>query len=117
MAANESLVLDGLELNPLAGDYNVEGLRMVPPGKRQEWASGADADGASLVRDPLHENREIEVRLRIGQQSTMDTALAKVAAIIDKVEKADRTEGGIPLVWTPADSTKSFTFYVLSGSY
>jgi hypothetical protein len=48
-------------------------------------------------------------------QTTMDLALAKVAQIVDKLDKAGKTSDGIALTWTPATATLSCTFDVLSG--
>lgn len=108
------MVLDGVALNDDV-TYSLESLSMPSPKKKPEWVAGADTDGAVLGRDPLFENREIQVRVRAVQQASMDLALAKVAAISDKLEEAERNLNGIPLTWTPADSTKTVTFRVLSG--
>jgi hypothetical protein len=113
--ARESLILDSVELNDLTGSYVLREVDFTPPKKRAEWVTGADADGAELVRDPLFENRTISASLRVAQQTTMDQALDKIAQIVGKLEEAERQRDGLPLVWTPANSTKSITFYVLSG--
>lgn len=115
MAANEGLTLDTLDLND-ATSYVLEALSMPPPKKRPEWVSGGDTDGAILGRDPLYENREVVARIRIVAQSTMDLALAKIAAIGDKLEEAERNQTGVALQWTPADATLTTgTFRCLSG--
>lgn len=114
MAILEQLVLDGLALNDVP-NYRLQGFDAPPPKKRYEWAPGSDADGAALIRDPLFENREITARIRIAQRASMDLALAAVGAIVDKLEEAEKHPDGLDLVWTPANSTKSFTFKVLSG--
>jgi hypothetical protein len=114
VASLEQLVLDGLVLNDVT-NYRLQAFDCPPPKKRYEWATGADADGAALVRDPLFENREVTARIRVTQRSTMDIALAAVAAISDKLEEAEKQVAGLDLVWTPADGTKAFTFKVLSG--
>ena len=99
-----------------AGAFILQGFECPPPAKRQEWAQGADSDGALLVRDPLFDNREVTVRLRVAQQTTMDAALTQISLISKKLEEAEQQPDGLPLVWTPANSTKSVTFYVLSGT-
>lgn len=114
MATLEQIVLDGLSLNDVT-NYRLQGVDAPPPKKRFEWAEGGDADGAALVRDPLFENRTVELRVRVAQRASMDLALAAVAAISDKLEEADRQPDGLDLVWTPANGTKSVTFKVLAG--
>ncbi len=114
MANNEALVLDTLAIND-GVTYTLEQLTMPPPKKRGIWASGADSDGAVLARDPLFENREITARIRVEPQASMNVALDKIGAISDKLEEAERNEGGIALTWTPAQSTRTITFYVLTG--
>lgn len=115
MAVNEGLVLGGLDLHDDVS-YVIEALDLGNPTKRLEWATGADADGALLVRDPLVENRIITARIRVVPQSTMTAALDKVAAVSKKLEEAEQQTDGLDLVWTPANTTtKALTFYVLSG--
>lgn len=114
MATNEGLVLNGLDLNPGAGPYWLRELHMPPPVKRQEWTQGGDADGSTLVRDPLFENRQITGTLEIVD-STRDGANTDVAAVVAMLEEAELNAGGIPLVWTPSNGTRSLTAYVLSG--
>jgi hypothetical protein len=99
-----------------SGAFILQGYDVPPPNKRQEWAQGADIDGALLVRDPLFDNREITLRLRVAQQATMDLALTQISLISKKLEEAEQQPDGLALVWTPAGSVNSVTFYVLSGS-
>lgn len=96
-------------------DIILQGYDVPPPNKRLEWAQSADFDGAALVRDPLCDNREVTLRLRIRQQSSKDSALAQLGVLSKKLEEAEQQPDGLPLVWTPADATKTMTMYVLSG--
>lgn len=114
MATLEQVVFDGLALNDVT-NYRLQGFDAPPPKKRVESVAGGDADGAALIRDPLFENREVELRVRVTQRSTMDAALAAIAAIVDKIEEAEQHPEGLDLVWTPANSTKTITFKVLWG--
>lgn len=114
MAAQESLVLDGLELND--GTVFAVGELSFPPAPRLvEWVRSADSDGSLLAREPPADNREGTVTLWVAQQATKDLALAKLAQITDKLTEAQRNPTGIALVWTPADSTLSVTGMVLYG--
>jgi hypothetical protein len=115
MAASEGLILDSLDLND-STTYILLGLEIPPPKKRYEWVTGGDTNGGVLGRDPLFENREVMARIAIAPQSTMDLALAKIAAISDKLEEAERSNTGVVLQWTPADATLTTgTFRCLSG--
>lgn len=111
----EQVVLDGLALNTLAGPLLLELLDFPPPRKRLEWAQSADGDGAALVRDPLFDNREITVKVRVAQQASMNLALDQIASVVTKLEECEQQEDGLPLQWSPAGSTRTVTFYVLSG--
>lgn len=118
MALNEGLVLNGLNLNSgpePSGAYTLEAADFTPPKKKPEWAQGADSDGALLLRTPLFDNRTVTAKVRIEPQSSMNGALEKLGAIVDQLQEAEKNPAGIPLVWTPAQSTKSITFYVLTG--
>jgi hypothetical protein len=113
MAELEALTLNGLALH--SGNFTLEALDMTPPKKKPEWAQSSDADGADLIRTPLFENRTITASIRIGPMATMDEALAKLGELTDQLQEAEKNPGGIALEWTPAKSTKTITFYVLTA--
>lgn len=118
MATGELLVLDGLTFS---GDDFTQNftLETFDPGvakERLEWAQTADSEGAALLRTPQHENAETTMRVRVKQQATMDAALDLIGTLRDKFRKAQITDGGIPLTWTPAGSTRTWTTNVLTGS-
>lgn len=114
VTGSEQVDLDGLDLND--GTLLVlEAFSCPPPRKRYDWIAGTDTDGSLLARDPLFDNREITLRVRVGQQSTMDFALDRIGELVDKLEEAERQTDGLPLQWSPAGSERVVTFYVLSG--
>lgn len=114
MANEESFVLDGVALND-GVTFAVSEADLTPASARFEWVSGADVEGAALLRDPQHDNRSVTLKVQVVPQATMDDALAQIAAVRDKLAKASATQGGIPLAWTPATATKTATFDVLGG--
>jgi hypothetical protein len=117
MALNESLQLDGLELNPLPGvasPYSLDEVSFPTPRKRPEWAQGADTDGQALVRDPLFENRTITATVRVTD-TTRDLIDQAIARLAGKLEEAEQQPDGLPVVWTPADATQGVTFYCITG--
>lgn len=115
MSALEQLVLDGLALNDGA-ILDMESLSIPPPPKKPDWVSGADSDGALLGRSPTYENRVIEARIRVVQQTTADAARAHIGTVIDKLQECERNALGLPVVWTPADATTPpITFRCLLG--
>lgn len=75
--------------------------------------TGGDSNGAILGREALYENRVVTLRVQVVQQATQDLAQAKIGALVDKLQEAEK--GGIDCVWTPANSTKSGTLKVLLG--
>lgn len=114
MANEEAFTLDSLALND-GTTFAVTSVSWPPPRQRQDWIGAADSEAQLLVRNPLHENRKVTLRILVVPQSTMDLALAKIAQVLDKLQKASQYTDGIGLVWTPATSTLSCTFDVLSG--
>lgn len=113
MATTETWVLDGVTLT--SGNFDILDLKVDPPKARPDWLTAADSESAVLMRQPLHENREITMTLRVAQQASMNAALDQVGVILDKLYRASATPDGVALVWTPANSTRSVTFDVLAG--
>lgn len=111
----EHLTLDGLDLNDGLVLRLINELSCPPPRQRQEWIGAADSEWQTLVRNPLHENRQITATVEVVPTSDMDAALGRVGQIVDKLQSASQTEDGIPLVWQPAGSTVQVTFDVLAG--
>lgn len=118
MAVNEELELDGLDVNDEV-NLEIEGdsFKFTPAQKKPQWIDNPDADGSALAYEPAYGNSEFAFSVRIVPQVDMDTALAKWGELQAKLQKASqyRDKGGIPLVWTPAGSTKTLTYYVLLG--
>jgi hypothetical protein len=110
---SESWTLDSLPLS--SGAFDLIELTADPPAQRPNWITAADSESAALFRQPLHENRTITMKLKVRQQPSMDTALDRVGALVDKLRKASASTSGIGLVWTPNDSARSVTFTVLAG--
>jgi hypothetical protein len=110
---SESWTLDGLPLS--SGAFDLIELTADPPKQRPNWITAADSEAAALFRQPLHENRTITMKLKVRPQVSMDTALDRAGALVDKLYKASSTSSGISLVWTPNDSARSVTFTVLAG--
>src|SRR5262245_41571970 len=110
------LVLNGLDLNDNT-NYTTTALDMPPPPKRPQWVNNPDADGDLLLAEAHYERRTITLSVRVAQQATMDLAAAKIAALEDQLQLAERTQDGLPLVWTPPgrSGTYTYTFYVMLG--
>jgi len=97
------------------GDWGffTRSLEINPPSKRLQWLAAKNGDALGDV--PGYERRTITVRIQAAGAPTMDDALEQLGALTGKLQKAERTDGGIPLTWTPAGSTFTGTFYVLAG--
>jgi hypothetical protein len=114
----EQFVLDGLAINDgIAWELRNEEIDFTPPKLRPEWIGSADSEFQDLVRAPLHENRVIVLPLQTGAsaRTSKSAAYAQIGALQDKLTKAARTRGGIPMTWTPRDLNLTVTFDVLSG--
>lgn len=110
----ESWILDGLALND--DTFTLESINDPVPAKIAEWIKGADSNGAILSRPPLHENKVIEMRIRVVPQASKDAALAYIANVLDKLQECEQNENGLALVWSPANSTAdAITFRCLLG--
>jgi hypothetical protein len=90
---SESWTLDSLPLS--SGAFDLIELTADPPAQRPNWITAADSESAALFRQPLHENRTITMKLKVRQQPSMDTALDRVGALVDKLRKASASTSGI----------------------
>lgn len=113
MATVETWVLDGVALT--GSNFEILDLNVDPPKARPDYITAADSEGAGLLRQPMHENRVVTMKLRVAQQASMNAALDQVGVILDKCRLASADSDGVALVWTPANSTRSVTFDVLAG--
>lgn len=111
--ATESWALDGVSLT--SGNFAMLQINADPPRARADWITAADSESAALFRQPFEENRTITMKLRVTPQASMNAALDQVGAVVDKLRKASATTAGVPLVWTPGNSSRSATFTVLLG--
>lgn len=112
--ALDGLILNGTNINDET-NYVLQTIDFTPPKKKPEWAQSADADGSALIRTPLFENRVITATLQVAPQASKNAALEKLGTIVDLLQEAEKNPEGIPLEWTPASSSKTITFYVLTA--
>src|SRR5436190_18369057 len=101
----EGFVLGGLNLND-GVTFDLEDLGFKAAVARPLWSSNPDSDGDLLIQEPTYGPAEFNPRVRVGPQVNMDTALAAHGQIVDVLQRAARTEGGIPIEWTPAGSNR-----------
>ena len=118
MAVQEKLIIDGLDTND-GVNFTIESLTFQPAEKKPLWASNADADGDLLIDEPHYGNAVFTARIRVEPQASTDLAIAKLGQLTDKLQRAARYRdvGGLPMVWTPAGSTRSLTWYILLGEH
>ncbi|HEX6020631.1 MAG TPA: hypothetical protein VFZ00_01465 [Solirubrobacter sp.] len=120
--AAEGLVFAGLNLNALGTTGPRLELAEPPsfpaPPKRLNWVSGADTDGAVLVKDERnYDNRQAVIKVKALGCTTREQAWDQFGQIADRLRRAEITDGGLPLIWTPSGGTRSFTMYVLDGEH
>lgn len=114
----EQIGLDGLEFNDGVlfsiedGSFGFKSAQKQP-----QWIDNPDADGSALAYEPNYTNAEFAFSVRIEPKVTMDLALEAFGQIQTKLQKAERMrdQGGLPLSWTPAGSSETYTWYALLG--
>jgi hypothetical protein len=110
---NESWKLDVFNLN--TGFFELREVVNDPPAAKGEFIGAADSEMQILIRQPLHENRKITMKVTVKAQASMDAALDALQHLVITLRGASGVQGGIPLVWQPAGSTRTVTFDVLLG--
>jgi len=104
--------------------WALEELDLGNPARRDELVASVDASGAVPFRVAPRDNREVNARLRLIDPTTMDAAMDSIAALEALLETAERLASLDPsdpvtdlvrLVYTPADSTRSFSLIVYTG--
>ncbi len=117
-STQELLSFDGLELNDGALFSIEDGTFNFTPAKKQaNWIDNPDTDGSALAYEPNYSNAEFAFSVRVEPKPTMDLALEAFGEIQAKLQKASkmRDQGGLPLLWTPAGSSKAYTWYAKLG--
>lgn len=112
--AREGFLLGDLDLND-GVTYSMTALRLGPAPKKPQFAENPDGNGAPLVRTPPTDNMPGTARIEILPQDTMAEAIDAINAIDHKFASAEELIGGLECTWTPADSGRSATVYVLQG--
>ena len=104
--------------------WALEELDLGNPGRREEFVASSDASGAVPFRVAPRDNREVTLRLRLIDATTMNGALDSIAALESVLEAAERFAASdtddpvldhVRLVYTPADSTYSFSLIVYAA--
>jgi hypothetical protein len=113
--ASEQWALAGSSFHDPSNGLKIRGLSRSIARRRPAWLENPDADGAVLGQVPRAGLQEIVFRLQYSGLASMDTALGKMATLIDKVEACKLDPNGSALVWTPHGSAKSGTFRALLG--
>jgi hypothetical protein len=115
---DEGFILDGFNLNDGNGSLVLEALEFIQAAKKPQWAENSSADGDLLVEEAHYTNSYFTHKVRfIGED--MDEALALMGQLTDKLQKAERmaARGGIPMLWTPAELSTTYTWWPLLGEY
>ena len=115
--ASKNVTLNGTK-------WALEELDLGNPGRREELIGSIDASGAVPFRVAPRDNREVTLRLRLIDAATMDAAMNSIAALEAVLEAAERFASEdtddpvldhVRLVYTPADSTYSFSLIVYAA--
>lgn len=118
----EGFVIDPDGSSPLnlgnTGTLRLAGLSIPPAPKRPEWASNADTDGQALVRNPLHDNRQCSMQVRV-RASSMDSAMTALGTLQGKLQEAciqgAGNGAGLKCNWTPAGASHTLALYMVYG--
>lgn len=120
LAGQESLALDGMELNDGNPWWVMKdpAIDWTPPKKKLNWVESPLSDGAALVGPEDHyENAELILTIGSKVQQSKNTALQLLNTLTQKLQQARRTAGGLPLTWTPSGASMGLTYYVVDGEY
>jgi hypothetical protein len=114
----ESIALGGLAFNDGVNFEIEDGSFTFTPAKKQpQWIDNPDADGSALAYEPNYTNSEFAFSVRILPRLTMDVALSAFGEIQAQLQRAAqlRDKGGLAMPWTPAESSRTYTWYALLG--
>jgi spore maturation protein SpmB len=116
----ELLVLDPgpTEINLTQAPFQIEQITLGVAQPQPSWVGGPDTDGALLDSEPRFANVETTLRLRVWPPApdapgAMDTALAEVGRLLDKLRECTRRPGGLPCLYAAAGSSRSYLLHAL----
>ena len=127
--AAESLILTppssvgaGIDLN--GTKWRIQELSLGNPSRREDLVTSNDSDGGMPARVSMRDAREVTATLRLMDAASMNAALESIGDLEQKLELAERLASSGPtnpveecvrLVYTPKDSTQTFSLIVLTG--
>lgn len=112
----EQFVLAGVPLNDEI-KLTMEDLRFTPASKKANLVGNNDSDGEVLVREPHYGLSYLEATIRVVPAATSDAGREVLGELTDALQECQREDGGSALVWTPNNSVRSYTGYVLVAEH
>ena len=127
--AAESLILTppssvgaGIDLN--GTKWRTQELSLGNPSRREDLVTSTDSHGGMPARVSMRDAREVTATLRLMDAANMNAALESIGELEQKLELAERLASSGPtnpveecvrLVYTPKDSTQTYSLIVLTG--
>ena len=127
--AAESLILTppssvgaGTDLN--GTKWRIQELSFGNPSRREDLVTSTDSHGGMPARVSMRDAREVTATLRLMDAANMNAALESIGDLEQKLELAERLASSGPtnpveecvrLVYTPKDSTQTYSLIVLTG--
>ena len=127
--AAESLILTppssvgaGIDLN--GTKWRIQELSLGNPSRREDLVTSNDSHGGMPARVSMRDAREVTATLRLMDAANMNAALESIGDLEQQLELAERLASSGPtnpveecvrLVYTPKDSTQTYSLIVLTG--
>lgn len=127
--AAESLILTppssvGAAIDLNGTKWRIQDLSLGNPARREDLVTSTDSHGGMPARASMRDAREVTATLRLMDAANMNAALESIGDLEQQLELAERLASSGPtnpveecvrLVYTPKDSTQTYSLIVLTG--
>ncbi len=127
--AAESLILTppssvGAAIDLNGTKWRIQDLSLGNPARREDLVTSNDSHGGMPARVSMRDAREVTATLRLMDAANMNAALESIGDLEQQLELAERLASSGPtnpveecvrLVYTPKDSTQTYSLIVLTG--
>lgn len=116
----DKVIIEDIDVNDLISWFILEepGFQFTPAKKKLNFVGSSLSDGSVPSGDESrYDNAEMSFAVARAVAGSVDDGFVGMSELTKKINKARDTQGGLPVIWTPVQSSTPLTWYMLEGEY